>query len=241
MKTLIIPDIHTNYKLAEKIILEENADKIVFLGDYFDEFYDNASIAQNTAEWLKESLNKPNRIHLFGNHDVNYAFHDDSYKCSGYSAGKDIAINSVLKTEDWKKLSLFTWVGSWLCSHAGVHPYWYSNQNIPFKEYLSNQCEAALDLAFSNKPAHPLLRAGKSRWGSEVVGGIIWCDIDEFALIENVNQIFGHTKVREETWFINDGQNSRNVCIDNVINLCNYAVHDGKTDKITIKNTRKIK
>jgi hypothetical protein len=239
MKTLIIPDIHTNYKLAEKIISKEKADKVVFLGDYFDEFDDNSSIAANVASWLKESLCDPTRIHLFGNHDVNYAFHHESYKCSGYSAGKDISINSILNEHDWKKLKLFTWVGSWLCTHAGVHPYWY-NTPTNFKVWLEEICEQSLKQAFKHQPAQPFLRAGYSRWGTEKVGGIIWCDSDEFVPINNVNQIFGHSKVPTPQWY-NKVNISTNICIDNKVNLNNYIVHNMDTDDIDVKDTYKIR
>ena len=35
-RTLILPDVHNNFGLAETIIEKENADEVVFLGDYFD-------------------------------------------------------------------------------------------------------------------------------------------------------------------------------------------------------------
>ena len=61
IKTIIIPDIHNDYHTAEKIIKKENPDKIIFLGDYFDDFYDTI---KDVTKWLVKSLQQKNRIHL---------------------------------------------------------------------------------------------------------------------------------------------------------------------------------
>ena len=71
-KTLVIPDIHNDFKLAEGIIHRERPDHTVFLGDYFDDWYDTVQDAANVAKWLRESLENPDRTHLIGNHDVSY-------------------------------------------------------------------------------------------------------------------------------------------------------------------------
>ncbi|KAF6244438.1 hypothetical protein C6989_09210 [Nitrosopumilus sp. b2] len=52
-KTLIIPDIHNDYNTAKKLS-QENPHKIVFLGDYFDDFGDKVQDATNIAKWLKK-------------------------------------------------------------------------------------------------------------------------------------------------------------------------------------------
>ena len=156
VKTLILADIHNEWNKAEKIIAHESPDKIVFLGDYFDDFGDDNAIAAKTAEWLLASLKQKNRIHIMGNHDTNYAFPHRSYKCSGYHISKDYAINDVLKESDWRKLPLYTWVGSWLCSHAGVHPHFYIkySNGEPFKDWLETTCNEALRTAFQIGRAH---------------------------------------------------------------------------------------
>lgn len=57
-KILIVPDIHNDYHTAEMIIKKENLDKIIFLGDYFDDFYDTVKDAANVAKWLTWSYSK---------------------------------------------------------------------------------------------------------------------------------------------------------------------------------------
>ncbi len=49
-KTIIISDIHNDYFTAEKIIKKENPDKIIFLGDYFDDFDDTVKDSENTLQ-----------------------------------------------------------------------------------------------------------------------------------------------------------------------------------------------
>ena len=118
VKTLIIPDIHNDYLTAEKIILKENPDKIIFLGDYFDDFDDTVQDAINTAKWLKKSLKQENRIHLIGNHDLSYMTDNPNLKCMGYTVDKHTAIKK--HSIDWNKLLMHYWIDEkWLCTHAG--------------------------------------------------------------------------------------------------------------------------
>ncbi|MDH3313141.1 MAG: hypothetical protein OEM28_08345 [Nitrosopumilus sp.] len=48
MKTLIIPDIHTKFGIAETIIVKESPDNVVFLGDYFDSLDDSRNCTSNS-------------------------------------------------------------------------------------------------------------------------------------------------------------------------------------------------
>lgn len=232
IRTLIIADIHTHFGKAEKIIKYEAPDKIVFLGDYFDDWHDDSRIAAETAHWLLESLNKPNRIHLMGNHDISYAIPHRSYKCSGYDAAKDYAISDILKEPDWKKLPLFTWIGSWFCSHAGVHPYFYNKYGSgkDYKVWINQTCDDALQRAFAVQPAAPILWAGLSRGGNEIHGGIIWCDREEFQPIPNIKQVFGHTPSVKPVWI-----DQNNLCLDTRGHCNYYAIHDSQSDAIVTK------
>jgi metallophosphoesterase superfamily enzyme len=126
MNILVIPDIHTHHEKAERICQKYKDHKIVFIGDYFDQFNDSVEDNMFTAEWLKESLGKQNRIHLRGNHDEHYDPRVSSI-CSGYSNQKKAGINKVLSIEDWDKLKYFHFENKWLFSHAGVNQYWFGN------------------------------------------------------------------------------------------------------------------
>lgn len=236
VRTLILSDIHNSWVKAEKIIKYESADQIVFLGDYFDDFGDDYRIATGTAQWLATSLEQNNRIHIMGNHDTNYAFSHRSYKCSGYTADKEEFINLILKQKDWRKMPLYTQVGSWLCSHAGVHHRLYDRygKGKDFNTWLKDTCEFALENAFANQSCVSILQAGRSRGGTETVGGINWCDANEFSGISGINQIFGHTPQQKPRW-INKGSSlssdySQNLCLD--VSHCNYyVIHDSNNDQ----------
>jgi len=197
-------------------------DNIIFLGDYFDDFNDTSEDVSNSAKWLKQSLSKPNRIHLFGTHDMWYRFPDNPFiHASGNTKQKSDVINHILITKDWNLLKLFHYEQNFLLTHAGVHSY-LINKYV-FENRLSTQgeiierivkpaTEKALIDASNNRP-NEWLNAGFARGGMQVVGGITWLDWgDEFEPVPDLNQIAGHTQLRYPGEKIT--QNSKNYCLD---------------------------
>lgn len=219
--TLIIPDIHTKFVIAELIIEKEKPDKIVFLGDYFDNYDDGVELTIQTAEWLKNSMLKSNRIHLLGNHDNSYRV-PSKYACSGYQPIKAMVINNKVKV-DLNKLKHFTIVGDWLCTHAGLTKGFY-------KQYSKNKetpIEMLERMSNDEKMHESLYSVSSLRGGYDENPGIIWCDSREFEPIQKLKQIFGHT-VSDEVRSQGD-----NHCIDTVLH--NYAVYNDKTKELLIK------
>lgn len=187
-RVLIIPDIHTEHAWVEVAIAAINPDQVVFLGDYFDSFFTDPSGQQRTAEWLCDSLTKPNRVHLLGNHDAHYAYDCPSLQCSGFDPRAKKAITEVLG-EGWgDKLELAHWEGDWLLTHAGLHPsLWPGSQ----ERFLALCTEARHSLKYGLQ--HPLLNCGKDRGGFGC-SGILWLDWhDSFEPIQGIPQIVGHT------------------------------------------------
>ena len=207
MKILIIPDVNPKFGLAETIIERENPDNVVFLGDYFDSFGDNMEIANQTALWLKESLEKPNRIHLLGNHDLSYL--NENHRCSGFDQVKLFAIR---QTEvDLTKLQHYCWVGDWLCTHAGLTREFMSSYNINnlfVGEFLDYMIENYTDRLYNCSPF---------RGGRDAHSGIVWCDYDEFLDIPNVKQIFGHTRGSLR-------KTENHICLDTALH--DYAIYE---------------
>lgn len=213
MKYLIIPDVHNRCEIVEKIIKSVKPDKTIFLGDYFDDFYDNVDIIRDVANWFRHSVNQKNRMHLCGNHDLHYWFKDnDSVRCSGYDLHKSIAINDIVTKNDWEKLKFFHILDNkWLLSHAGAHPSWlqideyntdgtgvYSLGSI--KKQLKNDSVHAIKKFYSNA-GHWFSAAGFSRSYSQLYGGLTWCDWrQEFLPIRGVHQLVGHTPCRTLYW-----------------------------------------
>lgn len=209
MKILIIPDIHNKWYDAEEIITKENPDKVVFLGDYFDSFGDNLEITYQTATWLRTSMEKENRIHLLGNHDLSYR--DPNHMCAGFSQGKLYAINKA--GVKLNKLLDYAWVGDYLCTHAGLSYEFYKaygKPDQPIDDFLQDNGR--------------LYDVSPFRGGQNAFGGIVWCDFDEFVPFPNLKQIFGHTA--GDTYRINNG----NYCIDTHLNHC--AIYENNILKI---------
>ena len=81
-ETIIIPDIHQNYRFVEKILGLHSPDSMtqyVFLGDFFDakeSFFKNAESLKKTLYLVQDLVvNFPEKVTLLlGNHDVVYYF-----------------------------------------------------------------------------------------------------------------------------------------------------------------------
>jgi hypothetical protein len=202
MKAVIIPDIHHKIGHADKIIKHENADLVIFTGDYFDDFNDNVGIAARTANWLKNSLTHENRIHLFGNHDISYAYPNTYTSCSGFTDEKCKIINSILTKADWKRLQFYHIQDDVLFTHAGLSRMFYnSDKDGSVEDYMEDQSRRAMTCLGQGK-SHWFYRAGFSRGGRQAYGGITWCDArEEFATIVGQPQVFGHTICEAPTVF----------------------------------------
>ena len=205
MKTLIVPDVHNHIDEVEAQISRYPADRVVFLGDYFDSFGDTPAMAEATARWLKASLARPERLHLWGNHDLWYRFPLNSQICwigSGFTPEKSRAISGVLAFEDWEKLRLVTVLDGIVFSHAGVDRSVFEHPVEGLSAgRVESQCAAALEDA----------AAGID---NEVLGehGIVWLRWWEMEALPEFSQVVGHTVARECRVETEGGR--FNVCLD---------------------------
>src|SRR5450759_2047995 len=130
MRWLILPDIHDKLRRATQIIEREPHDRLLLMGDFFDDFRTGVTDAADTANQVKQWLNSPNTTCLLGNHDMSYGGCRQNRRliCPGYDAAKWIAINATMTNRDWQNFKLHAWLesgkGPWLVSHAGIHPVW---------------------------------------------------------------------------------------------------------------------
>jgi hypothetical protein len=224
---IVIGDIHNHWAEAEQIASKyDETHTIVFTGDYFDDFGDTAIDADQTARWLKSSLGKPNRVHLMGNHDINYSYLNyrsdtfgspqNIYNCSGYSIQKDDAINRILTSEDWDKIKHYHFQYGFLFTHAGIHPHWFE---CPVRGVDIDYVKEKLDKAtvdYRNRTWNDIIgAAGRCRGGSHKAGGILWCDyFREARLIPKIRQVFGHTPVTSEVSSGIDIDTDDNDCVN---------------------------
>jgi hypothetical protein len=209
MRTLIIPDIHNHTEHADHWLRSGKYDHVVFLGDYFDDFYDTPDDAAATARWLRDRMNSSADIFLLGNHDASYLFPDfPELECPGFTRQKSRVIHEIMKPVHWKRLQLAHFEQGWLMSHAGFHPAWI---NEPTVEKIMARCERAMDAA-KRRVIDPILGAGEDRGGLQKFGGPLWMDFGNFLPIPGIHQLVGHTpdsEVREKMT-----SDSRNYCID---------------------------
>lgn len=234
-KIVVFSDWHQESDKLRKILKHESdADFFVDCGDEFDSFdYDSDYDVQKAAELRKETLHDPKFTVLWGNHSVSYAFESNPYtKCSGYSQRKQQVINKVLGPNDYKKFKWFCWVDSFLCSHAGLHPY-FLPPNIKLTKpaltaWLTKETEAA-SIALESGDSHWTFRAGRARGGIQRVGGLLWLDFDrEFKSIDGLKTIQGHSPRQSgKIESSRDDPKGNNWCIDC---FCNQwlVFEDGK-------------
>ena len=205
-KILIFSDIHTRHRVVEGVLSSEDYDKAIFLGDYFDDFNDTPQQNHETAVWLKESLNNPKHIHLFGNHDVSYLYPGPATMCSGFTKDKLEAITSVLKG-DADKFKFWHCQDGMLFTHAGLDINWIKNSYPKYvnetKETLvledvvktlNDDLPRLIDMSKTQyKPYHPFYTCSFYRGGGTPYGGPLWTDFDEIRIPVTFPQICGHT------------------------------------------------
>jgi predicted MPP superfamily phosphohydrolase len=198
MISLVIGDIHTKHEKVEKIISQYDPNcLVIFTGDYFDDFYDSPESNAETAKWLKESLTKPNRIHLMGNHDFHYRIQPRGITyCSGFDYKKYEAINEVLTQEDWDKIKFFYAIDDFWFSHAGITKLWFEH---PVKGLTVETIQEVIDdavIGMKGKDVskiRPLWAADTIRGGRFKRGGLLWNDWYNSEFHDGITQIMGHT------------------------------------------------
>lgn len=219
MKIMIIPDIHGNWKNTIQYIIENKnqVDKIVTLGDYFDDFDEklNGKImidGFNTLMKLKKAENEKFEI-LLGNHCLSYISNPN---VSGHhyqyaSAYKNIIMNNI----DY--IDIITKINDWYFSHAGVSKTWYewfiNNERIQKLNIEINDHVKIINTAFHSGffGFFDYNRLGKDLGdGDSEIQGPLW--IRPNSLIKSSlfdKQIVGHTELckgKPLTVELNDGK-----------------------------------
>jgi predicted MPP superfamily phosphohydrolase len=204
MKCLIVGDIHQKIDLVEKHIAGWT-DKIIFIGDYFDNFNDTPEQAREMADWLKDSLKKENRIHLMGNHDYYYRVPmGKSGICSGFTSQKYEIINSILDFSDWNLIKYFYHekyedLDYWF-SHAGISSHWFRHPVLGISTEIVDKKvqEAQNDIEAQNYESNFAKRINAVDWyrgGRHPRGGLLWNHWPTAELHKGVVQVLGHTTV----------------------------------------------
>lgn len=143
MKHIIIGDVHgrTNWKqIVEK---EKDADKFIFLGDYFDPYDWTLTLddlINNFRDILDFKIKNPDKvILLIGNHDL-AAFDSMANKCryveGTYENMAPIFYNAI---KDGVIQLCYFISDKIVCSHAGFSKTWLDNSGLSFDEDSLNK------------------------------------------------------------------------------------------------------
>ena len=122
MKTVVIGDVHGR-SLWKLIVNQENPDRVIFIGDYFDSFeISGVEQIQNFKEIIeyKEKSGKE-VIMLVGNHDHHYYPEVGYTGTSGYQSRISPSINQGID-ENRQHLQIAYSFDEFLFTHAGVSP-----------------------------------------------------------------------------------------------------------------------
>jgi predicted phosphodiesterase len=97
VKTVIISDVHGR-DMWKHIVNQEQPDRVVFLGDYFDSFKINGLIQIHNFKEIIEYKTTSNKevILLIGNHDYHYFPEINNTNTSGYQIGIAPHLNQII-------------------------------------------------------------------------------------------------------------------------------------------------
>lgn len=235
--TIIIPDIHNYVDGIDDFLEQYSSSQVIFLGDYFDSkhtiivdneekiVYDTEQDARKTANWLKQSLQKPNRTHLIGNHDIPYLFPCHANKdhfCPGWTEAKHAAIADInIDNRDLKLAARFK--TNWLISHAGISEEWVPAQ----WHYTYNNINAEIVEIEINKQLTKLTKGIADIWitepgkrmGRQNAGGLLWCDLNDLKTPKGINQIVGHTPQKHPASITQPNGTIYGVDVENIATL----------------------
>lgn len=186
MQLLIIPDIHTKVVRAQSIVDKHinNVDQVVMLGDYVDEWDDNAAIMLTTLEYLGQWQKHEKIITLCGNHEA--AYMHPRMRCRGWDEAKQWAwdLSIHLKKFDPKGFATHLYVDDLLLTHAGL---------AEGRDLIAQANK--LDNFIQNNIYTEELDYHKRDGGTQDAGSIITTRPKYTAPSCKYKQIFGHTPI----------------------------------------------
>jgi len=222
-RILVFSDPHQEMVYLRKILMKENYDEVVCLGDWFDSHVTNSEDALiATCDQLKSWIRTDTAHTCIGNHDISYLYTNPTTICGGFRPSKKDKIGDYFRDakmdmeEVRAKFQWAIWIDDWFCSHAGVHPnlfdlpfappFVFSKDNVTAR--VNHEIADAM-ISLRARAPHPFYCAGQARGDGYSIGGITWLDFnEEFVPIEGLKQIVGHTHHR---WIV---LNKGNYCID---------------------------
>lgn len=215
MNLLIIPDIHTKVDLAQRIIDKHinEVDQVILLGDYVDEWNDNAAIMLHTLEYVGKWQQNNKIVLLCGNHEA--AYMHPRMRCSGWDEAKQWAwdLSIHLKKFDPKGFATHWYADDLLLTHAGL---------AEGRDLISQVDK--LGSFIQNNIYHVDLDYHFRDGGLNDIGSIITSRPQYNTPSRKYKQIFGHTPQKK---VVPKYYNERNFWYANIdTNLASYVLVD---------------
>jgi predicted phosphodiesterase len=194
MKTVILGDIHGRPHWKD-IVLNEQPNRVIFIGDYFDSYDDYTAAEQmwNFEHIINFKLSgKAEAIILVGNHDYHY-MRGVTEHYSGYQHGAAPAIQQLLE-DNKHHLQMCYQMGIFMFSHAGVSKEWLLLHGWN-NEYVSD----FVNDMWKYKP-NTFAFAGRDPYGGSVISSPIWIrpsslqKANRDILRDQFIQVVGHTE-----------------------------------------------
>ena len=198
-KLVCIGDIHGR-AIWKKIIADNpDADKFIFLGDYFDSHekqYHPTRQMYNFKDILntQQELGEDRVILLLGNHDYHYFNNKERY--SGYSQATYFNVHEDLqKAYKEGKIKIIHIEDDFLFSHAGVTEYWLKEVSFPHDLEGLNNPEL-----FDFRTLEWNAICGWDDYGDTKSNSPIWVRPGSLIAnkIEGYKQVIGHTTIPEK-------------------------------------------
>lgn len=217
MKVLFVGDVHNHQymlKDVQKLDKQYNFNKIIFLGDYVDDWNTTNTESLITLDKVINLKNSnPNKyIFCLGNHELSYL----GYPCSGHRYENDNLVRLKL-IQNITSFVLYTTVQLqdklFYCSHAGFTNKYLENElqykNTKWQDNITELNNNILD------KLHLLTPCSYFRGGQYPYSSFVWTDKKELMYHDDTlllpYQIIGHTPVqvisnyvsqKEELYFI---------------------------------------
>jgi predicted phosphodiesterase len=197
MKIVALGDTHGRYNWKDIVAKESDADKIVFIGDYFDT-HDDVTPEQQIDNFLSileyKKANMDKVVLLIGNHDYHYTGYAYS-TYSGYQYGAAPRIREILLEALKDDLMQMCYKHDiYVFTHAGITKTWATRCNIDI-----NDLENSINETFKTKPMYFDFTMGDnfSQTGNDITQTPIW--VRPQALLsdklDDIVYIVGHTTV----------------------------------------------
>ena len=200
MKIIAVGDIHGRTIWKDIVVKESDADKIIFVGDYFDS-YDYTTDEQienftNILNFKKENVDKV--ILLIGNHDFHY-LKGAQEKYSGFQNFKYLDINEVLEPAVSTGLLQICHIhDNFVFTHAGLTKTWCGDNSIDLSD-LENSVNRRL---MSNIESFRFNYGDNyDSSGDDVTQPPIWVRIPSLLkdMLEGYRFVVGHSRLKELT------------------------------------------